>query len=142
MCSIITLQVTGTGYHKSKASVVTPHVFPVNVLKGIFIELRLKGLFQMVPIHQPDWTSVPGSTKRKDLTFKNVFILECVFNGLSNANKLSSICNRQVNCIVLPSDLFKDVIAISSAEKETCFHLDCKLRQKHFKRHFIANWRL
>ena len=95
---------------------MTPHVFPVNVLKGIFIELRLKELFQMVPIHQPDWTSVPGSTKKKDLTYKNVFILECVFNGLSNPNKLSSIRNRQVNCTELPSDLLKDVIAISSIE--------------------------
>lgn len=97
---------------------MTPHVFPVNVLKGIFIELRLKGLFQMVPIHQPDWTSVPGSTKKKDLTYKNVFILECVFNGLSSPSKLSSICNMQVNCIALPLDLFKYMmmIAISSIE--------------------------
>ena len=70
----------------------------------------------MVPIHQPDWTSVPGSTQKKDLTYKNVFILECVFNSLSNPNKLSSTCNRQVNCILLLSDLLKDVIAISSME--------------------------
>lgn len=87
---------------------MTPHVFPVNVLKGVFIELRLKELFQMVSIHQPDWTAVPGSTKKKDLTYKNVFILECVFNGLSNPNKLSSICSMQVNCIALPLEPLKD----------------------------------
>lgn len=77
MNSIITLQVTGTGYHQSKACVVTPHVFPVNVLKSVFIEVRLKGLFQMVPIHQPDWTSVPGSTKKKGLN-----VQKCVYFGV------------------------------------------------------------
>lgn len=66
----------------------------------------------MVPIHQPDWTSVPGSTEKKDFTYKNVFILERVFNGLSNTNKLSNMCKRQVNCTVLPSDLFKDIITL------------------------------
>lgn len=106
--STITLQVTGTENHESEACVVTPRVFPANVLKGVFIELRLKELFQMVSIHQPDWTAAPSSTKKKDLTHKNVFILECLFNGLSNPNKLSSIRNIQVNCIVLPPDLFKE----------------------------------
>ena len=81
-----------------------------------FIELRLKELFQMVSIHQPDWTAVPGSTMKKDLTYKNVFILECVFNGLSNPNKLSSICNMQVNCVELPSGPFREMISFSSKD--------------------------
>lgn len=39
----------------------------------------------------------------------------------------------------LHGDLLEDVIAISSREQETCSHLDCKLRQKYFRRHFVVN---
>ena len=57
---------------------------------------------------------------QSNLTCKNVFILDYVFNGLSNPNKLSSVCNRQVNCTGLPSDLLKATISLSSEEWETC----------------------
>lgn len=39
----------------------------------------------------------------------------------------------------LHGDLLEDVITISSREQETCSQLDCKLRQKYFRRHFVVN---
>lgn len=55
--------------------------------------------------HGSNSSSVPFS-------YKNVFVLECLLVDLSNSNKLSSMCKRQVRGLVVPSDLFKDVIAV------------------------------
>lgn len=48
------------------------------MLKGVFIDIRLKELFQMFSIHLPDQTSVSGPTEKrpeftKSCLFKKVF---------------------------------------------------------------------
>lgn len=55
--------------------------------------------------HGSNSSSVPFS-------YKNVFVLECFLLDLSNSNKLSSMCKRQVRGLVVPSDSFKDVISV------------------------------
>lgn len=49
-------------------------VFPVRVWKSIFVELRLKELFQMFLVHLPDWTSVWPKREKK--------FQKCVYFGV------------------------------------------------------------
>lgn len=49
-------------------------VFPVKVWKSIFVELRLKELFQMFLVHLPDWTSVWPKREKK--------FQKCVYFGV------------------------------------------------------------
>lgn len=49
-------------------------VVPLKVWKSIFVELRLKELFQMFLVHLPDWTSVWPKREKK--------FQKCVYFGV------------------------------------------------------------